>query len=299
MTSDEDNYDEDIEEIYAKHAVELDKISSIANIIPLAKSHYVAKMLLLLQAGFLTIAAQEEVDPEIRNNMLKSINNLIGEAKQSSCAVIPGNIFCTQKNITCNSENSDIWKWSAPIDFREIQSPVDYICSIYLQCLSEVPKDSDIPPNSRVVPITININLLAPKDSIQRELSIVAESVYLIRDNLKKRRPELFLPENRKCEIAKTRDVKSQVAEIGECLSILKLSIATGKTTKELAGHQPPDEVILEYYKNDLTVPDQPHCSGKKHQAWQTCRSKSTQKLKKALQYLDSAKKNIFPSLQR
>lgn len=45
---------------------------------------------------------------------------------------------------------------------------------------------------TRVLPLTVNINLLAPEESIRRELGIVTEAILLRRANLKKESPRTF-----------------------------------------------------------------------------------------------------------
>ncbi len=249
------------------------------------------KTLQTLECEFLAIAIKEELNNEKKEELSDRHEKLLFNSCVHINPIIIDNLFAKYLQKTKNVFDLNSWNLHGPADPREPQSPLQHMLGLYLTCIDQIPKDIDIPAGSEIVPISITINLLAPKEAIQTDLVIVEKAILACRNELKQTRPELFMPESKKTEVSKTRTSKIELQEMNECLSILKKSLATGKTTSELYGHQPPKEVILEHYN----LPKESLVAGnKKHSEYESCRATSRKKLDKALMYFNSVKDNCF-----
>lgn len=244
-----------------------------------------------IECEFLTIAIQEEFDNTKRMELSQRHDKLVANLSRHINPIIIDNLFA--KYLQKMKQVFDLGSWNlhGPADPREPQSPLQHMLGLFMTCIDQIPKDIDIPAGSEIVPISITVNLLAPQEAIRTDLAVVEKAILARRDELKKNRPELFMPESRKAKIKKTRPPEEEIRQINECLSILQKSIAFGKTTSELLGHKPPTKVILDHYhlqESDVLV------SGVEHERYEACRVRSTNNLRKALEYLDAVKNDRF-----
>ena len=257
-----------------------------------------------IECEFLKIAINEELDETKKIEYSTRHDSLASNLKRHINPIIIDNLFARYLLKMKKIFDLESWNLHGPADPKEPQSPLQHMFGLFADCLKGIPRDIDIPAGAEIVPISITVNLLAPKEAIQSDLLIIEQAILTRRDELKRTRPDLFSPESRKAEVNKTRKSKTEITEITKSLTLLQKSIAAGKTTSYLANHQAPKEVILELFKKELEAPTTKNKtkegsvrkirggSASDNPNWSSVRGQSNSKMKKALEYLDKVKRN-------
>ena len=249
------------------------------------------KALQAIECDFLAIAIKEETD-EAKQAELSNRHKLLASRLDSQLnAIVIDNQFAKFIQSDKKVYDSVFWNSYGPGGVKDHPSPEEHMLGLLTHCIYKMPKDIDIPAGSEIVPISITINLLAPKKAIHTDFEIVEKAIMARRDELRKNRPELFIPEGKQAYVPGTRGFETEMELMRTGLTILQKSLDSGSTMLDLFDSQPPDEVILDYYNLDEIDMVE---AGNNHAKWDSDRQTAKARLQEALVHLDNVKRNCF-----